>query len=131
MYYLSVGELQTKRKRERTPADWQMEDYVFENWLKTVLLAQKKRRPDLVNEFVLVFLDGHGSYLTYNTATMAPENKVSLVCKPPNCHHALQPLDVGFFAPAKRHANMSLRHGFERHETNPLQNLFFLVFSSS
>lgn len=46
--------------------------------------------------------DGHGSHLTYYTARQAMDNGIILLCLPPNTSHALQPLDVGVFAPLKK-----------------------------
>ena len=40
---------------------------------------------------------GHGSHLTYNTVMLAIQNDIIIICLPPNCSHALQPLDVGVF----------------------------------
>lgn len=73
-----------------------MQDYHFEKWLS----AFAKRIKNL-DKPVLVTFDGHGSHLTYNVTKVARENDIILLCMPPNTSHALQPMDVGVFAPMK------------------------------
>ncbi|XP_047142942.1 uncharacterized protein LOC124817170 [Hydra vulgaris] len=50
---------------------------------------------------VLLLRDGSDSHLTYSTVKKALDNHIILLCLPPNTTHALQPLDVGFFAPLR------------------------------
>ena len=75
-----------------TPSGW-MQDNVFENWFKDFFIqsTQSNQKP------VLLIYDGHGSHLTYNTVMLAIKNNIIIICLPPNCSHALQPLDVGLF----------------------------------
>ena len=70
-----------------------MQDNVFENWFKDFFnqSTQSNQKP------VLLIYDGHGSHLTYNTVMLAIKNNIIIICLPPNCSHALQPLDVGVF----------------------------------
>ena len=49
----------------------------------------------------ILFLDGHGSHLTYKVVKAAQENQIIMICLPPHTSHALQPCDVAFFRPLK------------------------------
>lgn len=79
-----------------TDSGW-MTDSVFEQWIKHF----SKHVADLPKPILLIF-DGHGSHLTYETIKHAIENQIIVLCLPPNSSHALQPLDVGVFAPLKK-----------------------------
>ena len=50
---------------------------------------------------IVVFFDGHGSHITYDTAFKAKEANVH-ICLPPHTSSALQSLDVGVYGPAKK-----------------------------
>uniref|UniRef100_A0A6P7GXW1 Uncharacterized protein LOC114348123 n=1 Tax=Diabrotica virgifera virgifera TaxID=50390 RepID=A0A6P7GXW1_DIAVI len=50
---------------------------------------------------IIVFLDGHSSYLSLPLCRLCIENKIIVVCLHPNTTHILQPLDVSFFFPLK------------------------------
>ena len=50
----------------------------------------------------MVFFDGHGSQITFDTAHKAKEANVHIVCLPPHTSRALQPLDTGVYGPAKK-----------------------------
>lgn len=78
-----------------TESGW-MQDYIFEKWL--IAFANQVKH---LEKPVLVIFDGHGSHLTYNVTCVARANEIILLCLPPNTSHALQPLDVGVFAPMK------------------------------
>ena len=55
--------------------------------------------PALPNAWlVLLILDGHKSYLTFQLRVVAIDNSVHLLKLPPHTTHVLQPLDVGGFA---------------------------------
>ena len=75
-----------------------MEAYIFESWFREVFLRQLEGKP----KPILVFFDGHGSHLTYQTASKAKATNVHLVCLPPKTSSALQPLDVACYEPPKR-----------------------------
>ena len=52
---------------------------------------------------VILFFDGHYSHVNLYVIRVAQENNITLVTlPPPNTTHALQPLDVGVFAPMKK-----------------------------
>ena len=74
-----------------------MEEFVFEAWFKGVVL---KAVEDLPKPIVL-FFNGHGSHLSYETALKAKEADAHIVCLPPRISNALQPLDVEVYGPAK------------------------------
>ncbi|KAG8180984.1 hypothetical protein JTE90_024732 [Oedothorax gibbosus] len=79
-----------------TESGW-MHDMVFESWMgHFVKHVEQLEKP------VLLIFDGHGSHLTYKTIKQAIDNEIIIICLPPNTSHALQPLDVGVFAPVKR-----------------------------
>ena len=71
-----------------------MEDYVLENWFKECFCSAvlTKVKP------VIVYLDGHGSHLTYNTVLEAIKQGIEIICIPPSTSHALQPMDVAVLA---------------------------------
>ena len=83
-------------KFANTYSSW-MEDHVFENWFhgSFVPAVAEKEKP------VVVFLDGHGSHLTYKTVVTAVAEKIEIVCLPPHTSHALQPMDITVFGPWK------------------------------
>jgi hypothetical protein len=81
-----------------TSSGW-MEQHAFTGWLKDVFIVHKKKIHG--DEFVLLYLDGHSSHISFEIADICFQNNVVLVCLPPNTSHALQPLDVGFFKPLK------------------------------
>ena len=49
----------------------------------------------------MLFLDGHGSNLTYKVVESARANGIFMKCLPPHTSHALQPWDVALFRPLK------------------------------
>lgn len=79
-----------------TESGW-MHDTVFESWMSSFVEHVKH-----LEKPVLLIFDGHGSHLTYTTVKKAIDNEIIILCLPPNTSHALQPLDVGVFAPMKQ-----------------------------
>ncbi|KAG8177459.1 hypothetical protein JTE90_008643 [Oedothorax gibbosus] len=79
-----------------TESGWMM-DCVFEAWMDFFITFTK----DIPKPILLLF-DGHGSHLTYCSVKRAMDNNIIILCLPPNTSHALQPLDVGVFAPLKK-----------------------------
>ena len=79
-----------------TKSGW-MEDTVFEDWFVKhyVKWAADFRKP------CILFLDGHGSHLTYKVVESALANQIVMICLPPHTSHALQPCDVALFRPFK------------------------------
>ncbi|XP_062511201.1 uncharacterized protein LOC134187101 [Corticium candelabrum] len=51
---------------------------------------------------VILFFDGHYSHINLDVINVARKYNIILVTLPPNTTHALQPLDVGVFAPMKK-----------------------------
>ena len=78
------------------PSGW-MHDHVFENWFMEhfITFVADDQKP------VLVIYDAHESHLTFKTVEAAMENNIKIVLYPPNCSHALQPLDLVVFKPLK------------------------------
>ncbi|XP_065648065.1 uncharacterized protein LOC136077840 [Hydra vulgaris] len=79
-----------------TASGW-MQDFLFENWFVEhfIPFVDQDQKP------ILMLYDGHGSHLTYGTIKAAMDNDIQIICLPPNCSHALQPLDVAVFGPLK------------------------------
>ncbi len=79
-----------------TTSGW-MEDVVFEEWFTKHYLnwASAFKKP------CILFLDGHGSHLTYKVVKAAQENQIIMISLPPHTSHAPQPCDVAFFCPLK------------------------------
>lgn len=89
-----------------TKSGW-MEDSVFESWfIHFAKYVENMKKP------ALLLFDGHASHLTYQTVKCVMENKIIILCLPPNTSHALQPLDVGVFAPFKAKWKEILKHWF-------------------
>ena len=72
-----------------------MTDTNFEAWFLKIYLPYSAEAAGS-NHRILIF-DGHNSHITYRTVKAAMDNDVSIVCLPPHCSHALQPLDVAVF----------------------------------
>jgi hypothetical protein len=89
-----------------TESGW-MQDSAFESWMSNFA-----KQVESLNKPVLLVFDGHGSHLTYKTVKTAIDNNIIIVCIPPNTSHALQPLDVGVFAPIKRAWRLILKNWY-------------------
>ena len=76
-----------------------MEERVFTNWFTKVFIPLTK--PDDPNEARLFIFDGHPSHISFEMASAAVAHNIHLLCLPPHCTHALQPLDVACFRSAK------------------------------
>ncbi|XP_065673289.1 uncharacterized protein LOC136090507 [Hydra vulgaris] len=81
-----------------------MEDSIFESWIDRFIIHVKDYEKP-----VLLLCDGHNSHITYSTVKKALNNHIILLWLPPNTSHALQPLDIGFFAPLKSHLKKILK----------------------
>ena len=84
-----------------------MEDKLFEAWMKYFVKYVKN-----LEKPILLLFDGHGSHLTYKTVKTALDNEIIILCLPPNTSHALQPLDVGVFANAKKSWRLILKQWY-------------------
>lgn len=56
----------------------------------------------------LLILDGHLSHKSFEALEFAKNHSVVLLCLPAHCTHHLQPLDVAFFGPLRKHYNCAL-----------------------
>lgn len=61
-------------------------------WILDGTLCQKCRTPRKTLYFSM--FNGHGSHLTYKTVKIAKDNRIIILCLPPNTSHALQQLGV-------------------------------------
>ncbi|MCP4055401.1 MAG: hypothetical protein GY739_20645 [Mesoflavibacter sp.] len=94
-----------------------MQDINFEHWFQNGFV----KATALLERPLLLTYDGHGSHITYTTIKTAIDNKIIILALPPHCSHALQPLDVGCFAPLKKawkevlnNNQVVTRHGLDK-----------------
>jgi hypothetical protein len=73
-----------------------MEDQQFFEWFNDMFLKYTNSK-----EPRILFLDGHSSHISLKLIDLAKEHNVHIICLPPHTTHALQPLDVAVFKPAK------------------------------
>lgn len=97
-----------------------MENLQFEKWMDHFINHVKH-----LQKPVLLIYDGHGSHMTYGTIKKAIDSSVIILCLPPHTSHALQPLDVGVFAPLKLAWKKILKNWFRE---SRLQNISKNVF---
>ena len=81
-----------------SPSGW-MESLQFEQWFITKFVPQTKTPNNAPRLFIF---DGHSSHIAYKIAKCAFDNNIHILCLPPHTTHALQPLDVACFRPAKQ-----------------------------
>ena len=78
-----------------SPNGW-MTNTAYIDWFKNLFLPSiPSDRP------ILLILDGHSSYISYEVRKMAIENQIHMLKLPPHLTHLLQPLNVGVFKPLK------------------------------
>ncbi len=75
-----------------------MDQTVFFDWFSTLFVP----RVEKLEGHKLLFLDGHASHISIPVIELAVEKSIEIICLPPHSTHALQPLDVAVFSPAKR-----------------------------
>lgn len=103
-----------------TETGW-MDDYVFENWVTQTFLPFVKNR----EKPIIVFFDGNGSHITYQTASKARNAGVHLVCLPPHSSGALQPLEISVYGPAKKVWHRILQTYYKESSLKSVQKLVF------
>ena len=82
------------------PNAW-MIHWLFESWISHFIECMKKGRGlDQTNRHLLI-LDGHNSHVTLEVVKIAMEAGLDIVSLPSHTSHALQTLDVAYFAPFK------------------------------
>jgi hypothetical protein len=80
-----------------SPSSW-MEEPTFYSWMKDMFVPRVIK---IVGPKIL-FLDGHSSQISLRIVDLAIENGITILCLPPYCSHAFQPLDVGVYGPVKK-----------------------------
>ena len=90
-----------------TRSGW-MESDIFESWFINHFVTFVS---DNIKHVVLIY-DGHGSHLTYKTIKAAFDKNIIILCLPPNCSHAMQPLGVAVFGPLKKQWKQILKSWF-------------------
>ena len=99
-----------------SPSGW-MESDNFESWFTTKFVGQTAPANNAPRLFIF---DGHNSHISYKIAKCAHDNNIHILCLPPHTSHALQPLDVACFRPAKQiWSDICLRF-FRRHPQQAL-----------
>ncbi|CAF4193627.1 unnamed protein product [Rotaria magnacalcarata] len=63
---------------------------IFTDWFKNLFLEQTKN----IERPLLLVMDNHPAHINIDVIELAIKNQVILLCLPPHCTHALQPLDV-------------------------------------
>lgn len=86
---------------EATKNAWTNND-VGIRWFKHIFLPQSGYRKKLL------LLDGHESHISEEFRLFARENDQLLFYLPPHSTHLLQPLDLSYFGPIKRHYRRAL-----------------------
>ena len=85
-----------------------MEADNFHDWFKCLFVPSVSHL--LASGPVILFVDGHGSHISYNLVTTACKEGVILMCLPPHSSHLLQPLDVACYGPLKAVWKETLKH---------------------
>lgn len=88
---------------ECTDSGW-FDQRTFEIWFEKILLPYA----NALTGKVVIIGDNLSCHYTYGVIDMCQKSNIVFVTLPPNCTHILQPLDVGFFAPAKKSWNIIL-----------------------
>lgn len=104
-----------------------MQDFVFESWFINSFISHVAATP----KPILLIYDGHGSHLTYKTVSKAMESQVIILCLPPNCSHALQPLDVGVFKNLKCEWRKILKDWFRESRLEAIDKSVFPTLLNS
>ena len=80
---------------------------------------------------VVLFLDGHHSHISLELIRKARDNKIIILCLPPNTTHLSQPMDVGVFGPVKGAWKAILkRHKMETRGENVSKEVFPSLLST-
>lgn len=75
---------------------------------------------------VVLFVDGHSSHLSLETAEFCLEKKIVLIALYPNSTHLIQPMDVAVFGPLKKNWRHAVhRWKFENHDSKSLTKEHF------
>ena len=83
------------------PEAW-MTQFLYSKWLFHFIQALSKRRGISFQNWHLLIIDGHNSYVTMEVVVQAMEVGLDVLTLPSHTSHRLQPLDVVVFAPYKR-----------------------------
>ncbi|RYO96058.1 hypothetical protein DL763_003450 [Monosporascus cannonballus] len=89
-----------------TPKGW-TNNVVALEWLESIFLPETK--PRFHDEWRLLILDGHVTYVSPTFMWKCFENKVALMYFPPHSNGNLQPLDVAVFSVLKKEYRIALR----------------------
>lgn len=98
---------------------------VFYEWVCNHFVPQVKKNN--VPLPVVLFVDGHQSHLSYETAEFCSQNQVILYCLPSHASHIIQPCDLTLFKSLKENWKKEVRKWKAEHIT---QNVTKLNFAS-
>ena len=67
--------------------------HLFVDWLQNLFVVQTANLP----KPILLIMDNLSSHISIESIELAQKHQIILLCLPPNCTHALQPLDLVTF----------------------------------
>jgi hypothetical protein len=88
-------------------------------------------RPDILNDWSLLVLDGHESHITWEFIAYALSCKIICLCLPPHSFHNTQPLDVGVFSPYEGAYSQALANIQQQGITGVDKILFLEIFQTA
>ncbi|CAH2007781.1 unnamed protein product [Acanthoscelides obtectus] len=84
---------------------------IFVKWLQHFQSFVKASH----NDKILLIVDGHASYKSFEALNFAKENGIEIVCLTPHCTHPMQPLNVCFYGPLKTYFNQQISVWLRNH----------------
>ncbi|KIJ41332.1 hypothetical protein M422DRAFT_143409, partial [Sphaerobolus stellatus SS14] len=106
---------------------WTEQD-IAEDWVKK---SDEETRDKAVGELRALFLDGHNSHYSPRLIRYAKEHNITIFGYPSHCTHALQVLDVVFFAHMKEEFWKTIETFEEEHSRGVGKADFACVFGSA
>lgn len=83
---------------DKTETGW-MNQGVFYDYIKNTFHADLVKKN--IQFPVVLFVDGHGSHLSFQLSELCTELQIVLICLPPNATRIMQTADVSCFKPVK------------------------------
>ena len=76
-------------------------------------------------------MDGHTSHINIAVSEFCSDHNIILYTFPPHASHLIQPLDVSFFGPLKKHWTSEVTNFTQTFKTSVSKNTFFQVFDNA
>ena len=76
------------------------EEANFREWFKRLFVPSVSHL--LTSGPVILFVEGHGSHISYDLVTTSLKDNIVIMCLPPHSSHVLQPLNVTCLGPIKQ-----------------------------